>query len=82
MIGGKPDETPKIIPHRGHRRWRGYRDKCSNLGSPYSSSWMGVLKSTNEAILHEAREMAIRMAESAVVATKRVMIVEQRADGD
>ena len=49
------------------------------------SLWLlldGGIESTNEAILHEAREMAIRMAESAVVAMKRVTIVEQRADRD
>ena len=42
----------------------------------------GGIESTSEAILHEAKEKAMRMAESAVVVMKRVTIAEQRADGD
>lgn len=81
MIRGKPDETPKIIPHRGHRRWRVDRDKCRNLGSPFVSSGRGTA-STSGATLHKARGMNIRMAELIVVAMKRVTIVEQRVGGD
>ena len=40
------------------------------------------IESTSEAKLHEAKEKVIRMAESVVVAMKRVTNVERRIDGD
>lgn len=66
--------------HRGHRRWRDYRDQCSNLRSPQGPPGRSI-ESTSGVALHKTEEMVLRMAESTVVVMNRLITEERRVGG-
>lgn len=68
----------QITSHRGRRRWRVSRDQTRNLGSPQISRRRVVVEA-QAAKTARLRTKDLWMAESAVVAKKRVMPVERRA---